>query len=80
MKKITKLTKKQKARIPEWVEKWVKIGLQTGEMDFEKFKKNIKICYEKAGLECPSRIIRVPSPMFGAYVASLAHEIWNKKY
>jgi hypothetical protein len=35
MKKITKLTKDQKAMMKPWAEKWIKIGLSCEEADWE---------------------------------------------
>src|SRR3972149_307123 len=72
VKKITKLTQKQKDMIPIWSEKWIKIGLKTGETDWETFDKYMPICYEKAGLKYPKNIIKVNSPLVGAFWASTA--------
>ena len=66
--------------MPAYAQKWIDIGLKTGETDWETFNKYMPICYEKAGLKYPTRVVRVPSPFFGAHVASVAHEIWNKRY
>src|SRR3990167_657015 len=79
-KRIDKLTPKQEAEMPAYRDKWIEIGLRTGETDWETFNKYMSICYEKAGLQYPARVVHVPSPFFGAHVASLAHEIWNKRY
>src|SRR3990167_8004118 len=79
-KRIDKLTPKQEAEMPAYRDKWIEIGLRTGETDWETFNKYMSICYEKTGLKYPTRVVRVPSPFFGAHVASLAHEIWNKHY
>ena len=48
MKYIEKLTQSQKEMMPVWRDKWIKIGLQTGETDWDTFEKYIKVCYEKA--------------------------------
>lgn len=50
MKTIRELTDAQKARMPEWADKWIRIGLQTGETDWKQAESALKICYEKAGL------------------------------
>ncbi len=76
-KKITKLTKKQEAMFPVWVEKWVKIGLQTGETDWDTFDKFFPVCYEKAGLQYPKNIVRVHSPLVGRIASSIADSIIN---
>lgn len=76
---ITKLTKKQEAQIPAYRDKWIEIGLRTGETDFETFDKYMPICYEKAGLKYPKNVVRVKSPLVGALAASVAKAIWKKK-
>ena len=78
-KYIKELTEEQKARMPEWVDKWVKIGLQTGETDWDTFDENIKLAYEKAKVPFPTRVVRVSSPFIGALASSIAHEVWNKR-
>lgn len=77
MKKITSLTKEQEARFPEWVDKWIKIGLCTDEADWDTFDKNIRIAYEKAGIPFHGKIIRVQSPIVGAFASSIAGAILN---
>src|SRR3990167_5914099 len=78
--KIEELTPEQAAQIPAYRDKWIAKGLKTGETDWDTFDKYMPICYKKAQIKYPQRIVRVPSPFFGAHVASLAHEIWNKRY
>ena len=78
-RKITKLTPKQKAQIPAHIDKWIKIGLRTGETDWETFDKYMPICYKKAELEYPKNIVRVSSPLVGALAASIADRISNGK-
>ena len=77
MKKIEKLTKKQEKMIPKWAEKWIKIGLKTGKTDWKTFDKYMPICFKKAGLEYPKRIVRVQSPIVGAFASSIAGKILN---
>lgn len=44
-KEIDNITPEQEARIPEWVDKWLKVGLSTERMDREKSKEAVeKIC------------------------------------
>jgi len=78
MKRIDKLTPEQEAMIPAWVDKWIKIGLQTGETDWETFDKYMPICYEKAGLKYPTKVIRIQSPLVGAFASSIADNILNR--
>jgi len=75
MKRIDKLTTEQEARFPEWVDKWIKIGLSTEPADFETFDKYIRVGYEKTDIPFPNNIIRVSSPMVGAFAASISESI-----
>ena len=76
--KITKLTKKQTEAMKPWANKWIEIGLKTGETDWKTFDKYMPICYEKAGIKYPIRIVRVSSPLVGALAASVAEGILYK--
>ena len=60
--KITKLTEEQEARFPEFVEKWVKIGLSTEPADFEKATEAALKAYKLCNLEKPMVILRMGSP------------------
>jgi len=71
MKRITKLTKTQEARLPEWRDKWINIGLQTGDADWERFERGARMAYKKAAIPFPDKVIRVQSPIVGALVASM---------
>ena len=75
MKRIEKLTPEQKAQIPAHIQKWIDIGLRTGETDWDTFNTYMKICYEKAGLVYPKNVVRVQSPLVGALAASRAEQI-----
>lgn len=66
-KKITTLTDAQMARMPEWVDKWVAIGLSTEPANFEEAEKGVRGCYESAGLAQPTVVLRMSSP-YGAVV------------
>ena len=79
MKRIEKLTPEQEATMPQWAEKWIKIGLQTGETDWDTFMKYMPICYEKAGLKFPTNVVRVSSPIVGGLAASIANKILKDK-
>ena len=72
MNKITSLTDAQKARFPEWVEKWTCIGLCTEPADRPKFEHAVKICYQKADLQPPKSIVWVDSPLVLALAAPIA--------
>ena len=57
--KVENLTPEQEARTPEYVEKWTKIGLQTGEADFDKCRELIGETYTSQGLDAPKRVITI---------------------
>src|SRR3990167_5349038 len=75
MKKIEKLTEEQLAMMKPWTEKWIEIGLKTGGTDWKTFEENIRLAYEKTGIVFPKNIIRVHSPMVGAFAAAISNEI-----
>src|SRR3990167_7361091 len=77
--KITKLTPKQIKAMKPYADKWIEIGLRTGETDWKTFDKYMPICYEKAELKYPERVIRVQSPLVGALASSVAEAILRKK-
>ena len=79
MKKITKLTPEQEAMLPVWRDKWIEIGLKTGNTDWETFDKYMPVCYQKAGLVYPQKVIRVSSPMVGAFASSIANKILKER-
>lgn len=71
MKRIDKLTDEHRKMFKPWVEKWVDIGLRTGDTDWETLDKYIRVAYEKAKIPFPKRVIRVNSPIVGALTASI---------
>lgn len=62
MKKIEKLTPEQIAKFPEYIKKWIKIGLSTEPANKEKTEKAIEEMYKIAGLQKP-KIIWYDSPL-----------------
>jgi phage baseplate assembly protein W len=63
MKKlITKLTKDQEARFPEFTRKWIEIGLSTKPADRPRAEKAIAGLYRLASLKEP-RVIWLPCPI-----------------
>ena len=76
--KITALTQEQKDAIPEWVDKWIKIGLSTEPADRERQEKAIRACYRFAGLKDDVPIVFVSSPIVGALAAPLAALVIEK--
>jgi len=75
---IKKLTKKQELAMPKYRDKWIEIGLRTGETDWKTFDKYMPICYEKAGLKYPKNVVRVSSPLVGGLASAIAEAILRK--
>ena len=73
--RVDALTDEQRARMPEWVERWVRIGLATteGETDEERDARHaraeaaVDVYYRAANLEPPARKVWVSSPLAGAF-------------
>jgi len=61
--KIVELTEAERARFPEWVDRWVKIGMCTEPADRERFEKGARACYRFSGLAEPKIVTWVASPM-----------------
>jgi hypothetical protein len=84
MNRIEKLTDAQIARFPEWVEKWVAVGLSTEPADFESAERGIRGCYTSAKLPQPKLILRFSSPyavvVGGAAAVSLLgnKQVWSQ--
>ncbi|MGH9523995.1 MAG: hypothetical protein ACRD3E_15845, partial [Terriglobales bacterium] len=68
MARITKLTQEQEARFPEFIKKWVDIGLSTAPADREKAERAIAGLYKLANLR-ESRVIWLPCPISAALSA-----------
>ena len=60
---IEKLTPEQTARFPEFVDKWIKIGLSTEPADRPRAEAAIRLMYEAGGLLPPEKIVWFDSPM-----------------
>jgi ribosomal protein S13 len=61
-KRVDQLTKRQIARIPEFVTRWVAIGRSTQPADRPLFEAAVTECYRFAGL-APPRVQWCPSPI-----------------
>ena len=79
--KLYKLTKKHKAQLKPWAEKWISNAMSTKEMDEEdkqKMREAIVGLYKSANLEPPPlhRIVFVKSPFIARFAAGFAAAIW----
>ena len=84
---ITKLTKEHEKRMPEWVDKWVRIGLSTEPADWEMAERGALECYAHAKLPRPMVVLRMGSPfsstLGGVFVCLLLSEqvrsqVWSQ--
>lgn len=73
--KVKELTPEQQGKFESYVDKWVKIGLNTDECDVENSIKYINEAYEVAGLEGPKFFI---GPVNSPYEGALAEKILNE--
>jgi hypothetical protein len=72
MKKITEITEAQKARFPEFIKKWIDIGLSTEPADFDKATNAALRAYELCNLKKPMVILRMGSPYAATIGGALA--------
>ena len=77
--RIDNLTEEQKAQFGSYAQKWIDIGLKTGDADFDTFNKYMPLAYKKVGLEYPKNVVRVQSPLIGAIASSIAEGILRKR-
>jgi hypothetical protein len=73
MKTINKLTPAQIARMGEWVEKWLAIGLSTEPADFDAAEQAMRNLYASSGNAQPRVVLRMSSP-YGAIIGGLMAE------
>jgi hypothetical protein len=77
--RIDKLTPEQESQMIPYANKWVEIGLRTGEADWKTFDEYMPKAYEKASIPYPKNVVRVSSPLVGAFAASIAEQVWKKR-
>ncbi len=77
-KRIEALTDEQRARMPEWADKWIKIGLSTERLDLARFKHGLDAAYTFIGKTTPKRYITVSSPLILALAAPIAAYLWSR--
>ena len=75
MPKINKLTGPQIARLPEYVERGLRIGLATGPCDRLACQKGAKLAYRLAGKKEPSVFVWLDSPHSGSIGAAMLVQV-----
>ncbi len=71
--KIEVLTKSQEARFPEFVEKWIKIGLCAEPADRPTAERGIELIYKEVGLKKP-KIVWCSSPLANGLTRALVED------
>jgi hypothetical protein len=80
MEKIEALTPEQIAKLPEHIDKWVKIGLSTETPSREIQKASIVKAYQCAGRKAPSVFIWTESPLHAVFCCTflqLDSHVWK---
>ena len=63
MKRLYSLTDAQRARLSEWAQQWLAIGLSTEPADRPIFERAVRTLYVEQGRNAPSRVIWTGSPL-----------------
>ena len=79
-KRIDELTSKQKSQIDAWADKWIEIGLRTGEIDLQTFTEGTKEAYGFAGITIDGNDVMKelnikPGPKVGQILKKIFEEI-----
>lgn len=79
-KRIESLTDEQKALLPVYRDKWMKIGLCTEPADRPRAERAIRQMYTAAALNPPKQILWVTSPLAGAIVSAILKDesFWRR--
>jgi hypothetical protein len=75
--RIIDLTPAQKARLPEFVQKWTDIGLSTEPANRAEAERGVRLAYKLAGLKEPERIIWCGSPLSQALTRAIVFGLAN---
>src|SRR3990172_9554068 len=75
--KTETLTPEQISRMPEFMDKWLGIGLSTAPVDRERGEHGIWAAYQAAGLPPPKIIIWLDSPLALCYGKAMTKMIIN---
>ena len=77
-KRLERLTSAQEAQLPQIRDKWLAIGLSTERADRARAEQGVRLAYRRAGLEEPTILIWLESPMAGAIGAACLHAILQR--
>lgn len=62
-KKIKSLTPQQEALLPEYLDRWLSVGLSTDRMDRSRAREAASECYRSVGLQPPETFLYARSPV-----------------
>lgn len=71
-RRITQLTPDQQAAMATHADMWIAHGLNTDPVDMDTFIEGARGCYEFAGIPWHGNVVRVASPIVGAFAAPIA--------
>jgi hypothetical protein len=63
MKRLYSLTEAQRAKLSEWAQQWIAIGLSTEPADRPTFEHAVRTLYLEQGRNAPSKVIWTGSPL-----------------
>lgn len=79
--KLAKLTDAQKDRMASWAQEWTEYGLRTEPLtdaEWRTWYDGVVQCYKYADIPLPATVVRVPSPLVGAFAAPIANFLIGK--
>ena len=79
MKRIDTLSEAQRARMDDWADQWIEVGLRTGAADRPMFERAARACYRFAGIPTVPKIIWCPSPLVAVTAGPLAASLLREK-
>ena len=71
---INELSEEQIAKLPKYRDEWIRIGLSTEPLDFERAKNAAILAYQSAGLEAPKLFLRFRDPIEAAMAAAMLRD------
>ena len=75
MSRLMSLTPEQRAALDVHADEWITYGLRTEpltEAEWAAWEAGARECYRLAGIDWPGVVVRVPSPIVGAFAAPIA--------
>ena len=72
IERVKTLTPEQEARMSEWADRWIQIGLRTGEADRDRWEAVVAKSYGYAGIPWHGNVVWVDNPFLVAIAAPLA--------